>query len=227
MTINSFIENANISRQLYIKSYFCYRYKSSKFISSDRNLIKIQTLNIKTKGGCQLSENHHASVVNFNNEAVLLDKLSEPETITQLTKLLDRLEEFNAMFDILESFIQRGPEMVDSLNRLVIMMREEVPGLDILEKLENSFQTLNRLQQFMYAEEFKQLEENLLNDDMLKLMNSISRSITVASMEFEYGKPERVGIFTLMRELSNPEIQPAIRFVLNFAKILSKELKDA
>lgn len=174
-----------------------------------------------------MSENGNVKVVNFNNEAALMDKLSRPETMEQLTKLLDRLEEINAMFDMVEQFMQRGPEMADSLNRLLVMLREQGQGFDILKKLENSFKTLNRLQQFLYADEFKKLEENLLNDDMLKLINSISRSITTASLEFEYGKPERISVFALMRELSNPEIQPAIRFVLNFAKILSKELKDA
>src|SRR5690606_13045463 len=142
----------------------------------------------KMKGGSHLSEKGHVTALQFNGEAVLMDKLSQQDTIEQLTKLLDRLEEFNAMFDMFEHFMQRGPEMADSLNRLIVMLREQGQGLDILSKLESSFQTLNRLQQFLYADEFKKLEENLLNDDMLKLMNSISRSITAASLEFEYGK---------------------------------------
>lgn len=174
-----------------------------------------------------MSENSNASVVQFNNEAVLMDKLSEPATIQQLTKLLDRLEDFNAMFDTIELFIQRGPEMADALNRLVLLMRAEVPSLDIIKNLGNSFDTLNRLQQFINTDEFRQLEANLLNEDMLKLLSSISRSITTASLELEVGKPDRITLFTLMKEISNPEIQPALRFVLNFAKILSKELKDA
>lgn len=179
------------------------------------------------KGGDKLSERNNVSVVDFNNEAILMDKLSDPETIAQLTRLLDRLEQFNSLFDSIEHFIQRGPEMADALNRLIISLREDLPSQDIIEKLENSFETFNRLQTFISTEEFKQLEANLLNEDTLKLLTSVSRSITEASLEMEYTKTERMSIFTLMRELSNPEIQPAIQLVLNFAKILSKELKDA
>lgn len=175
-----------------------------------------------------MSERNNVSVVDFhNNEAILMDKLSDQETITQLTRLLDRLEQFNSLFDSIEHFIQRGPEMADALNRLIISLREDLPSQDIIEKLENSFETFNRLQTFISTEEFKQLEANLLNEDTLKLLTSVSRSITEASLEMEYTKTERMSIFTLMRELSNPEIQPAIQLVLNFAKILSKELKDA
>lgn len=167
------------------------------------------------------------NVVNFNNEAVLMNKLSEPETISQLTSLLDKLEQINALFDLIQHFMVRGPEMADSVNRLIVTMRQDLPNTNFFNDLQKNLETLKRLQEFINSEEYKQIEENLLNEKTLKLLSSVSRSVTEASAEVEKGSSGRMGIFSLMREISNPEIQPAMQFVLNFAKILSKELKNA
>lgn len=174
-----------------------------------------------------MSNQNDISVVSLNNEAILMNKLTEPETIAQLISLLDKLEQFNVLLGSIEHLLTRSPEMADSLNRLVVSMREELPNTSFIKDLQNSLETLKRLQEFFNTEEFKQLEENLLNEKTVKLLSSVSRSITVASSEAEYASSGRIGIFTLMREVSSPEIQPAIQFMLNFAKILSKELKNA
>jgi len=174
-----------------------------------------------------LSNQNNDSVVKLNQEVALMDKLSEPEQIEQLISLLDKVEKFNALFESMEHFIARGPEMADSLNRLVVSMREEIPNAKLISDLQNSLETLSRIQKFLNTEEFKQLEANLANEKTLKMLNVLARSITEASSEIESESSGRISIFTLMREVSNPEIQPAIQFVLNLAKILSKEIKNA
>lgn len=182
----------------------------------DKNLLK---------GGSKLSSQNN--VVNFSNEAALMNKLSEPKTISQLISLLDKLEQFNVLFDTLQQFIGRGSEMADSINRLIVAMRQEIPNTDFFKDLQSSLETMKKLQKLINSEEFKQIEEHLLNEKVLKLLGRVSRAVSEASQEVEKKSSERIGIFTLMQEISNPEIQTSIQFILSFAKILSKELKNA
>lgn len=170
------------------------------------------------------SQNNVASI---SSEAVLMNKLSEPETIEQLISLLDKLEKFNVLLESFEQFISRSPEMADSVNRLIISLREELPKNHFINNLQKSLETLKRLQEFFNSEEFKQLEAVLFHEKTLKLVSKVSRSITEAISETETKGSESTSIFVLMKELTNPEIQPAINFVLKFAKILSRELNNA
>lgn len=166
-------------------------------------------------------------VISLNNEAILMNKLSEPEKIDQLISLIDKLDKFNAMFEMMEHFIVRGPEMADSVNRLVIALREQFPNDNLMDNLQKSLETLQRLQKFLNSEEFKELEAILLNEKTLNLVGSFTRSIKEASSNTEYENKQNAGIFGLLKEITNPEIQPAIQFILNLAKILSKELQNA
>lgn len=84
-----------------------------------------------------------------------------------------------------------------------------------------------RIQNLINTEEFKKIEETLLNERTLKLVSNLCSSVSEAASKENYNVSGSSGIFVLLKELTNPEIQPAIHFVLNFAKIFSKELKNA
>lgn len=167
------------------------------------------------------------NVVTMNSEAVLMNKLSEPETIAQLITLLDNLEKFNELFSVIEQFISRSPEMADSINRLILALREELPKNNFISNLKKSVDTLMRIQNLINTEEFKKIEETLLNERTLKLVSNLCGSVSEAASKENYNVSGSSGIFVLLKELTSPEIQPAIHFVLNFAKIFSKELKNA
>jgi uncharacterized protein YjgD (DUF1641 family) len=167
------------------------------------------------------------NVVSINSEAVLMNKLTEPGTISQLITLLDNLEKFNVLFAAIEQFISRSPEMADSVNRMVVALREELPRNNFISNMQKSIETLTRFQNLINSEEFKKIEETFLNERTLKFLSNLCDSASEAASQKDYKGSGSSGIFGLMKELTNPEIQPAIQFVLNFAKVLSKELKNA
>ena len=118
------------------------------------------------------------NVVTMNSEAVLMNKLSEPETIAQLITLLDNLEKFNELFSVIEQFISRSPEMADSINRLILALREELPKNNFISNLKKSVDTLMRIQNLINTEEFKKIEETLLNERTLKLVSNLCSSVS-------------------------------------------------
>ena len=78
--------------------------------------------------------------------SALLARLEDPQTVAQLLRLLDRVGEFNALFDLLESGLQRGPGIADNLGRLIRETRERVPGVSAdLPRLVEHGQRLGRV----------------------------------------------------------------------------------
>lgn len=174
-----------------------------------------------------MGKSQNSNVVKLHGEDVLMEKLTEPETMYELSRLLDRVEQINLLFDFLEMFLQRGPSMADSVNSLIIEMRENIDDLGYINKVNTMVESLKSIQQFIDSEQFKELQKTLFNEKTLHLLQKVSDSAIKAQQSALENESKRIGAFGLVRELSNPEIQPAVQFLLSFSKHLSKELEDA
>lgn len=174
-----------------------------------------------------MNKSENGKVVNLHEEDMLMEKLTDPETIYQLTRLLDRVEQVNLLFDFLETFLARGPSMADSVNSLIVEMRENIDDLGYIHKINEMTESLKSVQHFIDSEPFKQLQKTMLNTETLELVQKVSESALQAHRDAQEQEMKRIGLFGLVRELGNPDIQPAIQFLLKFSKHLSKESEDA
>lgn len=174
-----------------------------------------------------MNKGENSKIVNLHEEDMLMEKLTEQETIYQLTRLLDRLEQVNLLFDFLETFLERGPSMADSVNSLIVEMRENIDDLGYIDKINAMTESLKSIQKFIDSEPFKQLQKTMLNTETLELVQKVSESALQAHRDAQEQEMNRIGLFGLVRELGNPDIQPAIQFLLSFSKHLSKESEDA
>jgi uncharacterized protein (UPF0297 family) len=180
------------------------------------------------KGGAGMMEVESGTVMEAPNEQVLLDKLSEPQTFEQLLRLLDKLDHVTFLLDMLENFLRRGPEIADSINDLVILIRQSLSGPAYVTRFENAYAAIRRMQEFLDSPQVQELfKSDVLDVRAVEVVGKISRSLMHASAETAETGTKRVGLLGLMRALSDPEVQPALNFVINFAKFLSKELAGA
>jgi uncharacterized protein YjgD (DUF1641 family) len=84
------------------------------------------------------------------------------------------------------------------------------------------------MKEFLDSPQVQELfKSDVLDVRSLQIIGKLARSLHEASKEAEETGTKRVGIIGLMRALSDPEVQPALNFVLNFARHLSKEFNDA
>jgi len=172
-------------------------------------------------------ENHRSNVVNLHEEDLLMEKLNDPKVMYELSRLLDRVEQMNLLFDFFETFLQRGPSMADSVIRLIVELRENVGSLGYLDKINAQVESLRSIQQFTESEAFKELQKVMLDEETIRLAQDVSNAALAARKEMDAEVSRRVGVFGLLKELGSAEVQPAIQFLLTFSKQLSKELKDA
>lgn len=168
------------------------------------------------------------AVVEAPLDQLLVEKLSEPRTTEQLIRLLDKLEHVTFLLDMFEGFLRRGPEIADSVNDLVILLRESLSKPEYVTRLENAFVAMRRMQEFLDSPQVQELfKSDVLDVRSVQLFGKLSRSMIQASAEMAQTETKRIGLFGLMRTLSDPEVQPALNFVLSLVRHFAKELSGA
>jgi uncharacterized protein YjgD (DUF1641 family) len=175
-----------------------------------------------------MAEMEKGAVVEATMDQLLTEKLSDPKTIEQLVRLLDKLEHVTFLLDTLENFLRRGPEIADSINDLVILLRQSFSAPEYVTRFERAITAVRRIQDFLDTPQVQELfKSDMLDVRALQMVGKVTRSMIQASEETSQTERERVGLIGLMRALTDPEVQPALNFFLSFARHLSKELGNA
>lgn len=161
-------------------------------------------------------------------DVTLTEKLLDERTSEQLIRLLDKLENVTYMIEMLESFFRRAPEIADSINELVLMLRKAYAEAESVKRIETAFSALQQMQSFLDSPQVQELfKSDVLDVRSVQVVGKVSRAMMKASEETAQAKDKRVGLVGLMRMLTDPEVQPALHFILQFSRHLSKELSDA
>ncbi|MBE3555223.1 MAG: DUF1641 domain-containing protein [Thermicanus sp.] len=175
-----------------------------------------------------MAEDSKGVVLEAPVDQLLVEKLSDPVIIGQLIRLLDKLENVTFLMEMVEGFLRRGPEIADSVNDLIILLRKSWSTPEYSSRVENAFAALRRMQEFLDSPQVQALfKSDVLDVRSVQLVGKAAHSMIQATKETERMEAKRLGLFGLMKALNDPEIQPAIQFALNFARHFSKELKDA
>lgn len=161
-------------------------------------------------------------------DVTLTEKLLDERTSEQLIQLLDKLENVTYMIEMLEGFFRRAPEIADSINELVLMLRKAYAEGEAFRKIETAFAALQQMQKFLDSPQVQELfKSDVLDVRSVQVVGKVSRAMMKAAEETASAKDRRVGLVGLMRMLTDPEVQPALHFILQFSRHLSKELSDA
>jgi len=161
-------------------------------------------------------------------EQVLLERLEDPRTAEQLVRLLDKLDNVVFLLEMVEGFLRRGPEIADSINDMVIQLRQALSASGQRAPLGNVFHTVGRLQEFLDSPQVQSLfRSDVLDVRFAQVVGKLARAMIQASEDVSRTEPKRIGLIGLMRALGDPDVQLALQFVLSFAKRLSRELHHA
>lgn len=101
----------------------------------------------------------------------LLARLDDPQTAADLNRLLDRVGELNALFDMLEGALKRGPDLSNNVGRLIRETRERVPGIET--DLPRLAQQGQRVSQALATPEAEKLLSKLEDPATLNAMNQL------------------------------------------------------
>ncbi|HHY67514.1 MAG TPA: DUF1641 domain-containing protein [Alicyclobacillus sp.] len=175
-----------------------------------------------------MAEGGPETVAEVFPDQLLTERLADPHTIEQLIRVLDKLDQVVFFLDMLEEFLRRGPELADSINDVVLLVRQSLADAKGSMRWQNVLYATQRIQEFLDSPQMLSLiRSDVLDVRSISVVGKIARAMIQASEEVSGGESKRIGLIGIMRALGDPEVQPALNFVLGFARNLSRELNHA
>lgn len=143
----------------------------------------------------------------------LLARLDDPQTAADLNRLLDRVGELNALFDMLEGTLKRGPDVSNNVGRLIRETRERVPSLDA--DLPRLIEQGQRVSQALGTPEAEKLLTTLENPQTMTALNQLVEKLPdllalsqMADQFLQRGPDISNNIGRLLREFRESQSQP-------------------
>ncbi|MFV8752466.1 DUF1641 domain-containing protein [Nannocystaceae bacterium ST9] len=144
-----------------------------------------------------------------------------PDTLARIEAKLDRLEHRLARFD---SLIEQAPGLLaivgDSLDDFAREQGER--GVDVEQAMRNLGRTFDALLRLIGSEQLQRLlESDLLLPGTLEVLGDAARALATA-----HTLPSaRLGMFGLLRELRDPDVQRAMGFAVDVARRIGHQLE--
>ncbi len=140
---------------------------------------------------------------------VLAEKLTAPKVVEQLTGML-------SMMDQSSGLIAMAADSFDSIMQTAIDK-----GIDPQEFAGQIFGVTTKLASLMSTDEMKQiLESGIFDVQTLKIMGAASEAL----VESNQAPSKKVGMFGMLREMKDSDMQRALGFLTTFGRLFGKKL---
>lgn len=156
----------------------------------------------------------------------LLEKLSEPSTVTALAELLDRLPKLAQM----AKFAEDIPDILATIGDVLdsYQQRCAAQGIDVEKAITNGLHAALFLGSQVDNEHLQRIGDllgsDILNPHAVKVVDNAAKSLTNAQQNVCDSMSKRIGVFGLLGALRDPEIQRSIAFAIQFGKCFGKNL---
>lgn len=174
------------------------------------------------KAGAKLADATDNPAFTRLMESGILEKLGDEKTIGSIKALIERLELAVFTLEALDGWLRRGDDIAQALAQGADDLRGVVPNIDV-QKVREVLTAMPPL-----VEAGKTLiASGMLETKTVAVLGSIGRSAAQSYDEAKSHKhaPRQLGVFALMRELKDPDVNRALDFLLRVAKAYGQSLK--
>jgi len=144
---------------------------------------------------------------------VLVEKLTTPQSMAVLSKLVDQmdtLEQAAGMLEQAPGMLAMGVDIADDMARSATES-----GLDIDQFTNQGFQALIKFSTLVASDGFDAvIDSGILDPDAVSIIGDMGYTLAQCRKD----PPQRVGIFGLMRLLNDDDAKVALGFLANFAR---------
>ncbi|GAA5345144.1 helical membrane plugin domain-containing protein [Planifilum fimeticola] len=143
----------------------------------------------------------------------LLDDILQPETLSLLRRLPEASDSLYRVLDLVQRLEESGAlSSLAELAELLARLRSTWTGPMAADAAEKAGKAV-------------EAADDLVQKGFPELAHGILTAVESAREELR-GAGDSPSLFRLLRSMSDPEVREGIRFMLSFAKALSKGLKD-
>ncbi len=156
----------------------------------------------------------------------LLEKLTEPATMSALDQLLDRLPQLAQLAKLAEempNLLATAGDVLDDYQK-----KCEVEGIDIEKAASNGLQTVLYLGSQVDNEHLRRIGDllgsDILNPHALNVVDNAAKSLNSAQQQVCGETADRIGMLGMLRAFRDPQIQRSLAFAVQFGKCFGQNL---
>ncbi len=153
------------------------------------------------------------------NTDALAAMLEDPEIRQSLAVIVANAPTLAALTSMASGLLQRGPELTDNINGLVNDLRGETSGdgssigsaIAVGAALGARKDAITNI-----------LDSDILDSDTVEVIGNLGAAAAAADAKTQGHHNSVGGIFAIMRELKDPQVQNTLAFLIEFAKVFGE-----
>jgi uncharacterized protein YjgD (DUF1641 family) len=157
--------------------------------------------------------------------------LADPEIRESLAVIVANAPALAALASMSSALLQRGPELADNVNGLVEQLRNS--DTDDPGDLRNAVTALSELAPLtpLLAERKDTiagfLDSPILRPEIVDVVGNLGEAALEADRQTKGRQVDAGGVFSLVKQLKNPDVQETISFLLAFAKVFGARQRSS
>lgn len=159
--------------------------------------------------------------------------LADPEVRESLAVILANAPALAAMASMSTALLQRGPELTDNINGIVASLRDASEDSHEVGNVRDAVRALSELAPLTSTlAERKEtiqgfLDSPILRPEIIDVVGNLGEAALEADQQTRGRQVDSGGVFSLVRQLKNPDIQETLSFLLAFARVFGARQRKA
>jgi len=174
------------------------------------------------KAGVKLADATENPAFTRLMESGILERLGDEKTIDSLKALIERLELAVFTLEALDGWLRRGEDIAQAMAEGTEELRGAVPEIDA-----HKVREVLRAMPPLVDAGMSLIESGMLEKKTVHVLGTMGRSVAQSYDEAKNHEhsPRQLGVFALIRELKDPDVNRALDFLLRVAKAYGQSLK--
>ncbi len=151
--------------------------------------------------------------------------LEDPEIRESLAVILANAPALAALASMSTALLQRGPELTDNINEVVRQLRETTEDSHDAANVRDAVKALSELAPLTSTLAERKdtiqgfLDSPILRPEIVDVVGNLGEAALEADRQTKGRQVDSGGVFSLMRQLKNADVQETLSFLLAFAKV--------
>jgi uncharacterized protein YjgD (DUF1641 family) len=160
--------------------------------------------------------------------AGLLEQLTEPNTLSALQTLLQKLPQLAQLAKIADQLPNALASLGDVLDDQQSRLAEQ--GIDLEKSLTNGIHAILHLGSKIDREHLNRigevLDSEVFNPHAVHVVENAAKSLTTAQENLSQSADDRVGLFGLLAAIRDPQVQRSLAFAIQFGKCFGQNIEQ-
>jgi hypothetical protein len=158
--------------------------------------------------------------------------LQDPEVRESLAVILANAPALAALASMSSALLQRGPELTDNINDLVRQLRETSEDSHQVANVRDAVKSLSELAPLTSTLAERKdtiqgfLDSPILRPEIIDVVGNLGEAALEADRQTRGRQVDSGGVFALVRQLKNSDVQETLSFLLAFAKVFGSRQRS-